>query len=137
MTPLIEVAQRGWVEVDKLDPDVTFDKARDLAGPVTVAQAFERSIGDRQQRVVVTGTGHFLSNTYLGNGGNLALGLNMVNWLAGADNLVTVQPRPAADATLDIDQTTLYLIAFSFLLVLPGTFVVTGIVVWWRRRRAS
>jgi hypothetical protein len=83
------------------------------------------------------GTGHFLSNTYLGNGGNLALGLNMVNWLAGADHLVTVPPRPAADASIEIDQTTLYLIAFSFLLVLPLAFVVTGTVIWWKRRRAA
>jgi ABC-type uncharacterized transport system involved in gliding motility auxiliary subunit len=136
-TPLVDVAQRGWVEVGTLGPEATFDKARDIAGPVTVAQAFERSIGDRQQRVVVVGTGHFLSNTYLGNGGNLALGLNMVNWLAGADHLVTVPPRPAADASIEIDQTTLYLIAFSFLLVLPLAFVVTGTVIWWKRRRAA
>lgn len=137
VTPLVDVAQRGWVEVGKLDQNVTFDKARDIPGPVTVAQAFERSVGDRQQRVVVVGNGHFLSNTFIGNGGNLDLGINIVNWLAGADNLIAVQPRPAADASLDIDQITLYLIAFAFLMVLPLAFVITGAVIWWRRRRAT
>ena len=88
------------------------------------------------QRVVVAGSGSFLSNTYLGNGGNLALGLNMVNWLAGSDSLVSVPPRVVADASLDIDQVTLHLIAFSFLLALPVAFIATGITVWWRRRRA-
>jgi hypothetical protein len=131
---LVSCAADGWRSENSTR---TFDQTRDFAGPVTVAQAFERTVGDRQQRVVVAGTGHFLSNTYLGNGGNLALGLSMVNWLAGADNLVTVQPRSAADATFDIDQTTLYLIAFSFLLALPLAFVVTGMIIWWRRRRAS
>ena len=135
-TPLIEVAQQGWVEMGTLEPQVTFDSARDVAGPVTVAQAFERAIGDRQQRVVVVGSGNFLSNTYLGNGGNLALGLNMVNWLTGSDSLVSVPPRVVADAMLDIDQVTLHLIAFAFLLALPLAFVTTGIAVWWRRRRA-
>jgi len=137
VTPLVEVAQRGWIELDKLEPEVSFDKARDIPGPVTIAQAFERSVGDRSQRVVVVGTAHFLSNTYLGNGGNLDLGLNMVNWLAGADTLVTVQPRAATDANLALDQITLYLIAIAFLLVLPLAFIVTGTVIWWRRRRAT
>ena len=136
-TPLVEVAQRGWVEFDALGPDVRFDQTRDVPGPVTIAHAFERSMGDRSQRVVVVGTAHFLSNTYLGNGGNLDLGLNMVNWLAGADHLVTVQSRPAADARLTIEPFTLYLVAVSFLLALPLAFIVTGTVIWWRRRRAA
>ncbi|MEK6593903.1 MAG: GldG family protein [Pseudomonadota bacterium] len=136
VTPLIDVAQRGWVEVGKLDGKAVFDKARDFPGPVNIASAFERSVGDRQQRVVVVGTGHFLSNTFLGNGGNLDLGINIINWLAGDDSLIAVQPRPAADSALDIDQTTLYLIAFAFLLALPLVFALCGTVIWWRRRKA-
>jgi len=136
ITPLVDAAPRGWVEVGKLDEKVAFDKARDIPGPVNIATAFERSVGDRQQRVVVIGNAHFLSNTFLGNGGNLDFGINVVNWLAGDDSLIAVQPRPAADSALDIDQTTLYLIAFSFLLVLPLVFIISGSVIWWRRRRA-
>ena len=134
--PLVEVAQRGWLEVGKLDAEVAFDQARDTLGPITVAQAFQRDLADRQQRVVVVGTGHFLSNTYLGNGGNLDLGLNIMNWLAGTDHLVAVQPRPAADAKLELNQATLQVIAISCLLVLPAAFIVAGTVIWWRRRRA-
>jgi len=135
ITPLVQVAQRGWVEVGKLDGKITFDKNRDTPGPVVIAVAFERSVGDRQQRVVTVGTGEFLSNTFLGNLGNLDLGVNIINWLAGDDNLITIQPRSAADNSIDIDQPTLYLIAFSFLLVLPLAFIITGAVIWWRRRR--
>jgi hypothetical protein len=133
-TPLLQVAQRGWVEVGKLEGTVTFDKNRDFPGPVNIAAAFERMIGDRQQRVVVVGNAAFLSNTFLGNGGNLDLGVNMVNWLSGDDRLITIQPRPAPDSNLDIQPTALYLIAFTFILALPLTFMVTGIVIWWRRR---
>ena len=136
ITPLVDVAPRGWVEVGKIDDKVTFDKARDIPGPVNIATAFERTVGDRQQRAVVVGSGHFLSNTFLGNGGNLDFGINIVNWLAGDDSLITLQPRPAADSTLEIDQTMLYLIAFTFLLVLPLVFIVAGGIIWWRRRRA-
>lgn len=134
-TPLIEVAQRGWVETGKLDGNVTFDKNRDIPGPVTIAAAFERTVGDRQQRVVVVGNGNFLSNTFLGNGGNLDLGISIVNWLSGDDSLFAIQPRPAADSSLELDHVTLSLIAFTFLFVLPFAFTVTGAVIWWRRRK--
>ena len=76
---------------------------------------------------MVVGNGSFLSNTFIGNGGNRDLGVNIVNWLAGDDNLITIQPRGAADSSIDIDQITLYLIAFSFLLVLPLAFMITGV----------
>jgi ABC-type uncharacterized transport system involved in gliding motility auxiliary subunit len=133
-TPLLQVAQRGWVEVGKLEGSVTFDGNRDFPGPVNVATAFERMVGDRQQRVVVVGNAAFLSNTFLGNGGNLDLGVNMVNWLAGDEKLITIQPRPAPDSNLDIQPVTLYLIAFTFILALPLAFMATGAVIWWRRR---
>ena len=137
ITPLIEVAQRGWVEMGKLDDKPTFEAARDLPGPVNIAAAFERAVGDKQQRIVVVGNGAFVSNTYLGNAGNLQLGIAMVNWLTAADELVAIDPRPAADARIEIDQMTLYLIAFAFLLALPLGFVLIGVAVWWRRRKAA
>jgi ABC-type uncharacterized transport system involved in gliding motility auxiliary subunit len=136
ISPLVEVAQRGWVEVGPLDDKPTFDKARDLPGPITIAAALERMVGDRQQRVVVVGNGAFLSNTYLGNGGNLQLGTAIVNWLTAEDTLIAIDPRPAPDSRLDIGQMTLYSIASGFLLGLPLVFVITGVTIWWRRRRA-
>ncbi len=131
--PLIEVAPRGCVKTGGAVSEC--DRDRDIPGPITIAAAFERAVGDRQQRVVVVGNGNFLSNTFLGNGGNLDLGVNIVNWLAGDDRLITVQPRLAADRSLTLDQVTLYLIAFSFLFVLPLAFTITGAVIWWRRRK--
>jgi ABC-type uncharacterized transport system involved in gliding motility auxiliary subunit len=137
VTPLIEVAQRGWVEMGPLDEKPTFDKAHDLPGPVSIAAAFERTVGERQQRVVVIGNAAFLSNTYLGNGGNLQLGTAIVNWLTAEDTLITLEARPAPDSRLDIGQITLYSIALGFLLVLPLLFALTGLIIWWRRRRAA
>ena len=103
---------------------------------MTIAAAFERTVGDRQQRIIVVGSGSFLSNTYLDRG-NLQLGIAMVNWLAAEDELVPIDPRPAPDAQIDIGQMTLYAIALFFLLVLPLAFVLTGAIVWWRRRKAA
>lgn len=135
VTPLVEVAQRGWVETGKLDGNISFDKNRDFAGPVNIATALERTVGDRNHRVVVVGTGEFLANAYLGNLGNLDLGVNIMNWLTGDDRMITIQPRPAPDSNLDIEPFTFYSIAFTFLLALPLAFTITGAVIWWRRRK--
>lgn len=136
VTRLIDVAPRGWVETGKLDGSIAFDKARDTPGPVNIAIAEERSVADRSQRVVVVGNGHFLSNQFLGNGGNLELGLNMVNWLAGDDALITIQPRPARDSSLELGRGAQYTMLFGFLVLLPLAFVSTGLIVWWRRRKS-
>jgi len=131
--PLIEVAPRGCVKTGKLEGRC--DRSRDIVGPITIASAFERPVGDRQQRVVVVGNGNFLSNAFVGNGGNRDLGVNIVNWLAGDDRMIVIQPRGAADSAIDIDQVTLYLIAFSFLIAAPLAFMIAGLAIWWRRRR--
>ncbi len=137
VTPLIEVAPRGWVEMSKLDEKPVFDASHDLPGPVNIAAAFERTVNEKQQRIVVIGNGAFLSNAFLGNGGNLQLGISTLNWLTAEDTLVAIDPRPAPDSRIDVDQMTLYLIAFGFLIALPLAFVATGVVIWWRRRRAA
>jgi ABC-type uncharacterized transport system involved in gliding motility auxiliary subunit len=136
VTRLIEVAPRGWIEMGKLDAKVSFDKARDIPGPVNIAVALERNVNDRAQRAVVIGNGSFLANTFLGNGGNLDLGINIVNWLAGDDALIAVQPRPSLDSNLEFGRGAQYLILFGFLIFLPLIFIATGVIIWWRRRRA-
>jgi ABC-type uncharacterized transport system involved in gliding motility auxiliary subunit len=135
-SPLIEVAPQGWVETGRLDGKPAYDKGRDIPGPVTIALALERSVEDRNQRVIVVGNGAFLSNTYLGNGGNLDLGLNLFNWLAGDDSLITLPAKAATDTSLNLGKTSAAVIAIGFLIVLPLAFVGVGVGNWWRRRKA-
>jgi len=135
---LVEVAARGWVSRNKPDDNVPprFDKKRDTPGPAIIAIALQRHINDRDQRIVVVGNGAFLANSYAGNGGNVDLGLNMVNWLAGEENLITLQPRAAKDSSLTLSATHLNIIGISFLLVVPLLFAGVGGYIWWRRRRS-
>ncbi len=135
-TPLVEVAQDGWLETGATDNNVAFDRNKDVRGPIVIAGALERSVGDRAQRVVVTGTGHFLANQFIGTLGNQDLGVNMLNWLAGDDTLITVQPRTRGDLTLEFTRAGLSLLGFGFLLVLPLCLLIGGGVIWWRRRQA-
>ena len=136
-TPLIEVAPRGWLEMSPIGDSVTFDKGRDTPGPITVGIALERVLNDRPQRVVIIGTGHFLANQYVGLVGNMDLGINMVNWLAGDENLITVQPRSTLESSLTLSRNSMMVIVYGFLVLLPLGFLATGATIWWRRRRKA
>jgi ABC-type uncharacterized transport system involved in gliding motility auxiliary subunit len=137
---LVEVAARGWVSrnlsADRPSPKPpAFNKQQDTPGPVVIAMALQRHINDRDQRIVVVGSGAFLSNSYAGNGGNVDLGMNMVNWLAGEEHLITLQPRAAKDSSLVLSRTELNVISIGFLLVLPLLLAGVGLYIWWKRRR--
>ena len=135
-TPLVEVAQSGWLETGGINDNVAFNKNRDIPGPIVVAAALERDVGARKQRVVVAGSGHFLANQFIGTLGNLDLGVNMVNWLSGDESLITIQPRKREDLSFELSLAGLTLITLGFLIVLPLAFVLTGGMIWWRRRKA-
>src|SRR5690606_21215519 len=110
-------------------------EASDVPGPVGVAVALSRVVDDQEQRVSVVGSGHFLANRYLGNGGNLDFGLNMVNWLAGDEALISIQPRATSDSQLTLSETALTVIVSGFLIALPVLFLICGVVIGWRRKR--
>ncbi len=136
---LVEVAAHGWVghsEMNTLDSKPAFDKQRDTPGPAIIALALNRTINDVEQRIVVVGCGAFLSNSFAGNGGNVDMGVNMVNWLARDDQLITLQPRAAKDSNIVLSKTQLTVISAGFLLGLPLLLSIAGGYIWWRRRRA-
>jgi hypothetical protein len=134
VTPLISVAQNGWLETGKPGAKIEFDAKRDIPGPINIAVAMERKAENITQRVVVVGNGSFLANAFLANGGNLDLGINIVNWLAGDDKLITIQPKPLKDVNVALSPTQGTLIFGGFVLVLPLAFLIIGIAIWRRRR---
>lgn len=104
---LVEVAPNGWLTSEKLAKDIkpVFNEKKDKKGPINIGVALERTYGKKGQRVVVMGNGNFLSNTFITNGGNLDFGVNMMNWLAGDDKLITIQPMPLKDINMTIPDT--------------------------------
>jgi ABC-type uncharacterized transport system involved in gliding motility auxiliary subunit len=137
---LVDVAGTGWLETGKLEGNPRFDAKTDVGGPINIAVALERKIENKSQRVVVIGSGGFLANTFIANGGNLDLGINVVNWLAGDDNLITIQPKPLKDANVIIPadasgKLIAMLVFFGFRLGLPIALLIAGVVIWMKRRK--
>ncbi|MGH8717465.1 MAG: GldG family protein [Burkholderiales bacterium] len=133
---LIEVAKSGWIETAPVEKEVSFDEKQDARGPVSIAVALSKPGTEKEQRIVVVGSQAFLANAYLGNAGNRDLGLNIANWLAGDEGLITVQPKNRRDSTLELSQPRLFAITATFLLALPLAFLSVAGWIWWKRRNA-
>jgi len=134
---------QSWTEFHPIDnskpSDIRFDaNAGELKGPLDFGFALSRlspSPDKSEQRAVVIGDGDFLSNTFLGNGGNRALGERVFDWLLGDDKLVDLPPRGAPDRLLQMSQNDLDMVSLGFVLVLPLLLLLIGGLIVWRRRR--
>lgn len=134
-TPLVETTSGAWLETSGLR-NASFDAASDVRGPITLAAALERDVGNKKQRVVVIGTSRGLSNEFIGLLGNMDLGVSAMNWLAGDDSLITLEPKSRVDMSLQWSRPVMAVIGIGFLVVLPLGFLISGGVIWWRRRRS-
>ena len=136
----------SWSETGVLAGEIGFDELEDVPGPLSLAAALTRNLpteieddgeaGLAQQRIIVVGDGDFLSNAYLGNGGNLDLGMNMINWLSSDDQLIAIPAKTAVDSALNLSRTQSMVIGFGFFLVLPALLLLSGLLIWLKRRKA-
>jgi ABC-type uncharacterized transport system involved in gliding motility auxiliary subunit len=84
--------------------------------------------------VVVIGDGDFLSNAYVADAGNLALGMRVIDWLLGDDALASL-PATAPDTSLKPTHAELGALTYGYLVALPIVLILIGITTNWRRRR--
>jgi ABC-type uncharacterized transport system involved in gliding motility auxiliary subunit len=142
--PLLTTLDRAWTEIGPISGTIRFDEDSDeRMGPLDIGFVFSRlknkkDAGDdengAEQRVIVIGDSDFLSNAYLGNGGNVELGLKLFNWLNHDDQFVTVTARTASDVNLELSKTAQIIIGFGFLFGIPLVLLGAGAAIWWRRR---
>jgi ABC-type uncharacterized transport system involved in gliding motility auxiliary subunit len=148
---LMDTRPASWSETGALDGPIQFDKGRDIRGPLNLAVALTRTldkfaVGEaakprdgadnrREQRVIVVGDGDFLANSFIPNGGNLELGMSLVNWLSQDDAFVNIPVKTARDRSLDLSRGGQLAIVAVFLALLPITLIGSGVWIWLRRRK--
>ncbi|MFV2056320.1 MAG: GldG family protein [Thiohalomonadales bacterium] len=155
-TNILMTHARSWAERGEIKGNIRYDSDTDLKGPLSIGVALTRTVQrtpataltaelgaddnaqslttHKQQRIVVVGDGDFLSNTYVGNGGNITLGLNMLNWLSSDDQLLNIPIISAPDKQLLLTETTQAMIAIMFFIVIPLGFAATAARIWYKRR---
>ncbi|MCP5143239.1 MAG: GldG family protein [Gammaproteobacteria bacterium] len=136
-TTLMQSDARAWSETGRIDGNVALDAGIDIPGPHKLAIALERAMSQQStQRVVVIGDGDFLANQYIGNGGNMDLGLRLMEWLAMDDGLIDIPAPRALDSELGFTRLQIAIFGFGFLIVLPGLLLINGFLIARRRNRA-
>ncbi len=139
---LLETAPGAWSEAGVLDGEVGLDASIDTPGPLTLGLSLTRQRhakdGDNQgkQRIAVLGDGDFLSNTYVGNSGNLDFGLRIITWLAADDDFLKIPARTTNNHQFELDDTTGLFLAICFLFGFPLSLAGCGSALWWHRRRS-
>lgn len=142
---LLQTTNKSWTETGAIPKQgdtttISYDESNgEIAGPLDIGVSLTRlspSPAKREQRAVVIGDADFLSNAFLGNGGNREFGQRLFDWLLQDDELVDIPDKGAPDRRLDITQRQLGVIGLGFLIVLPILLLTVGGVIRWRRRRA-
>ena len=135
-TAIITTSEKAWSETTKPYVQGEFEAETDQPGPLSLGLAMEPASDDvvTGQRIVVIGDGDFLSNAYLGNGGNLDLGFNIINWLSHNDELIALPAKIAPDLSFSLSKTGAIILAIGSLFVAPALLFGTGIMIWWKRR---
>jgi ABC-type uncharacterized transport system involved in gliding motility auxiliary subunit len=133
---------QSWAETSAVSGEIAYEPDNgDTEGPIGIVMALERTLADESdagkaaQRIIVSGDSDFMANSYIGVGANLALGLNMFNWLAGDDDVIAIEARNAPDTQLQLDDTEVLMIGTGYLIVLPAGLILAGVVIWLRRRK--
>lgn len=138
-TELITTASDGsWAETDletlAAGGDITDNPEDDTLGSVSIAVVAEDFTTG--SRVVVFGDVNFVMNanfTFFGNGD---LFVGAVDWAVGQEDLITLTPNTSIERYMLPPQPYLLnLILLFVVILLPGTVLVTGIVVWAQKRR--
>ncbi len=133
---LLNSTAKSWTEIGVLEGKIGFDaNSHDKPGPLVFAYALTRNFKEKsQQRIIAIGDGDFLSNAYIGNAGNLDIGLRMVNWLIHEDRFIDIPPKTATDKSLQLTRTAVAAIGFGFLIIIPLLLIVTGFFIWRKRK---
>ena len=123
--------------VSKLSGPITLDPKTAKKGPFVLAATgtFNGGDKDHQGRFVVVGSSSWVDNSYLRfPGGNRDISLNMMNWLSSDEDLISIRPKETEDRRLNLTPRQTNVLLYSSVVFLPLIVIMSGFMVWWRRR---
>jgi gliding motility-associatede transport system auxiliary component len=104
-------------------------------GALPLAVASEGRLGSGQPfRLVVFGDADFASNSFFPYLANADMVLGSISWLIREERAPVVKPPIEVLPTVALTGSQVRAIFIATVLVLPGSVVLLGGLVWWRRR---
>ncbi|MCK4893703.1 MAG: GldG family protein [Calditrichia bacterium] len=134
-TILFKSSPSSWGEIDYKNRQVAFDADRDLKGPVPLAVVSTKSMsGNKKAQILVMGDSDFAASGYIQNSGNKDLFLNIVNWLAEEEDMITIRPKEIDDRRVNLTAKDSKIILYVSVFALPLLVVIAGVFVYFKRR---
>lgn len=137
-TELLMTSDRSFTVPNLKVKEVQYDPKTDTAGPLSLGVADEKSVGSgdssKEARLVVVGNSAFASNQWAGLQRNGDLFMNIVNWLAQDEDLISIRPKSPTNRHVDLTETQQRELMFSTLMFLPGLVIASGLFIWLKRR---
>lgn len=110
----------------------------DLVGPITVAAVSTKQVSgvDDVSNVAVVGSAAAFANSFLSSTSlnNSAYFINMFNTLAEREDTVLIEAKTLGGATMNVMTNISIPLGVIFTIVLPLLILITGLVIWIRRR---
>jgi ABC-type uncharacterized transport system involved in gliding motility auxiliary subunit len=144
---LVMTSGKSWGETDLKNQQVAYDRLRDIKGPLTLAMAVQPVPPKKQPtshdatapsnaaRLVVFGDSDFATNSFFHLYGNGDLLLNVINWLAEDEAVISIRPKAAKMSPLILNSEQEGLLFWASVIILPGAALLMGLGAWqWRRR---
>ncbi len=126
---------QSWAESDRT-LNIRYDKGVDLAGPVAMSYVIweEKQESEKSDtRIIVFTDVDFLSNAYLNQYSNAAMGLNVVNWLSELDYAVFNNRKNIEVERLDLTSKQRRVVT-ALLFLMPLLIILFGLLAWVRRQ---
>jgi ABC-type uncharacterized transport system involved in gliding motility auxiliary subunit len=135
---IAKTTDQSWASKDVQAREVSFQRGRDLEGPLALAGAGTYHEPGApmaiEGRIVVAGSADMISNAILGFNGNRDLFLNSVAWLSSDEDLIMVRPRDPEERLVELTPGQLRVVKYLALVFLPLAVITGGLGVWWKRR---
>ena len=114
------------------DKDISAGKVDSHA--VAAAVEVRGGEGGKTGRVVVAGSSGFAANAGLRYVGNRDLFMNMINWLASDEDLISIRPKDPEDRRIQLSRAQMTMLRITSQFLIPLAVIIAGVFVWWRRR---
>jgi ABC-type uncharacterized transport system involved in gliding motility auxiliary subunit len=135
-----ETDLKTYLEENKYE----YDKEKDMLGPLALGFAITRLIEEEtetgtekiESKMIVIGDSDFASNRWIDYYGNSFLILNAINWLSGDYELISIDRPSSKPNIISMTQQQKQLMHYILIYLLPGIMIFTGLLIWWKKRKA-
>ncbi len=137
--PLARTSPNSWAETNMQGRVVSLSEKEDVKGPLPMAAALSPKKapeeGAARPAIAVIGNSTFVSNAFFNFPGNSDFFLHTMGWLADERDLISIAPKEPALRPFTPNPTQERTLIYIQVVFLPLLTLLTGIIVWRKRRR--